>query len=1066
LYTLGQNTYHKANVAVIVTGRGRASVALPPTSSAKQFYSCLRNLETTAGGGDTNFPNALGLASLLARKATSPRIIAFIAGRDPFALSSSSSKNKEEILTASLQSRIESFNGSELTVVCFASHVELGKVSSDMLESAFGKEKIVWADILTGNSTTVVKEKCHGPHQMDSGEPYFMNFMLLVGDKATIPNFIASQSAPSPPPPPRTSNSTTTTTTTTTTTAAKKINFQKSGPLQRSSFTCRDSCLDVLLHHSRSGLLRSRMPTYSTLAFKAAQDAQGGASGGSGNALISTPYGCYIRIMPQPKYRTILILDGALMLSRGGFEVAPLQMAAKLAAMTAASTRQLVVQDAAQQQQQRGLRSRPAKLSRGPMGVVRILQNLSHPEILLLTWTPASEPSEESKKKSSSSGNSDQSTDSATSSTAMKCPIPEPFNMFSGRPPVTLASLIQTLRGGDGGGGASGSSNTNTNNGIENALQNPFQHEGWEYWAHGQPAPFDYMALLTRPAGASITTTEENVGVSVVEKVIEVTPAAGHVTAGSGRRNTINTRNCTPSHTTRTNSTSPKEYEKGYTLLFHPQQQPICAGAAHASSIRLSLLNSTCTFLETDYVITGEEIPPPPPIWIPLGSATEAEYEAAATSGGSTSSSTTTSTGTTTLGDGNNTANTSNTNSNSNKNGGSGGEKRATSVVTTVVTTIVCVSTLLVSCTLILLQLLLYFVEFRVTKQSVVELTEEKQQISSPQQKVVSLSSPLEHPLSEGNLLVENLKTIQSTLSSLMRSPPWVSMTEVVQSIRDAVASNNDNSTPFGNSTDGGSSNTKKKESSTSSSQPAAIILGPLDPAAISYLMQQQQQYQQRQQQQVNTACAGGDAGASASEPVVENVSVQLPGSSSDHSDILRLRQDLKTRLETIAAQVNAISTTSRGSSRNDSSDGAEMPPKRPRKIAIAMGYSASSGEVAVTVNGRQLPLSSAPTPSGNLDQSHEANLVVVANKKTSEEEEVRSAEEQATVLERGASLPIPIPCSNALIEQQRGVEDEEEEVKMPPLTPPGAVTASVVAGARVGGLESSTPPPNPDTAE
>jgi hypothetical protein len=309
LYTLGEETYHKANVAIIVTSRGRASVALPPTCSAIDFYSCLRDLSssTTTTGGETNFPSALGLASLLARKAVSSRIIAFVAGSSlspsshPSRDGSSNNKDAADSLAVTMSARVESlpFKGSELTLVSLASPLELGSATVHALESSVGKEKITWGHLMNKN---------HGEQNAGGGSltQFWMEFKLSIGDEAGIPSFIASKSVPeqqklvidqeATPSVPATA-----TATATATTANKKVNFKKSGPLQRSSFTCRDSCLDVLLHHSRSGLLRGKMPTYSTLASKVDQKAANGSSSGSGGrALLSTPHGCYIRIMPQP----------------------------------------------------------------------------------------------------------------------------------------------------------------------------------------------------------------------------------------------------------------------------------------------------------------------------------------------------------------------------------------------------------------------------------------------------------------------------------------------------------------------------------------------------------------------------------------------------------------------------------------------------------------------------------------------------------------------------------------------------------------------------------------------
>jgi hypothetical protein len=1107
LYTLREETYHKANVAIIVTARGRASVVVPPTCSAIEFYSCLRDLSTT--GGETNFAGALGLASLLARRAVSPRIIGFIAGDlnsssvSPFSISTTKAKS----LAATLTSRVDSlpFKGSELTLISFASPLELGTETVSVLESSLGKEKIRWVHA-DGKKENNFCGGGGGGGLDDTLTQFLMDLKLCIEDEADIPSFIASKTTPEPEfteePAPSVINTPPLPVT------AGKIHCHKSGLLHRSSFSCRDSCLDVLLHHSRSGLLRSKLPTYSTLAYKASQDQSansGGASNNGGsNPVLLAPQACYIRIMPQPKYRTLLTLQGALMLSRAGFETAPLHIATRLATVTATTTRQLVqpTQTNAKNSPFLGRgRSRPSKLGRGPLGVVKILQNINHPEVLLLTWMPVCGT------HSGGIGNADVhgSSSAAVDTSTYPIPEPEPFDMFSGRPPVTLASILQTLSGGD-------SKSTHARGGgIESALQNPFEHDGWEYWAQGQPhSPFHFTAVLTQPAAAttaaagspsnlstsaSYTDPGNNSGggVTVVEKTLEI--------VGTGNNNNNNT-----------GGAGNLVYEKGYALLFNTP--PISTSSAASSSNfdwGSDIVGGACVGITSSGNI--------PPLWIPTGTGlTDAPAEEhfqkrkeEEEENGSAPC----------------TPFERKLNNASKKDLDLGSsillvtEKRdsttavhfISSMFISILSNTVFISTCVVFFTLQIVHALLRMfwkhgkhaskmaptgshqdlrtlhkccasrlhvvkTEERV-KHAVVQTVREK--TSPPPRHIPSIfSSSLKYPLSQDSL-VQLLKTrhrLENELSSLMTSPPWVSITDVVQSIRDAVTSNNCTTTGSTTSTIGiGTSKaarssptmsggrhgattstttttTTMNKENTSASHPASIILGPLDPAALSYLMKQQQQ------QQVGSHIRSTDGKfQSAVEDYRDVASLQQQQQQKQQMMVAAsgtTTQTIKARfqIDVARAMVTTDSTLIRGNSNpiksastSTNSMDIDIPLrrecKRARQITITTGSSSAdsaSGRVAVMVNGRQLPVSASPSTACM------QNIAATAGR----------------VLPGEGSLPIPIPCSNTFVKQEG---EAEEEVKMP-LTPPGAVTVSVVTGARASGLEGSAPPPNPDTAE
>lgn len=1089
LYTLGEETYHKANVAIIVTARGRASVALPPTCSAIEFYSCLRDLSTT--GGETNFAGALGLASLLAHKAGSPRIIGFIAGDlNSSMLSPSSNSNKDaESLAVTLSSRVESLplHGSELTLISFASPRELDTPALHSLELSLGKEKIRW-----------VHSKGNKESGCDNYSQFLMDLKLCIGDEAGIPSFIASKSTPEQ----ELNEETTPPVTTASTSSTRKVDFQKSGPLQRSSFTCRDSSLDVLLHHSRSGLLRSKMPTYSTLAAKASQGQsannigmKSGSRGSGSSEFLSTPHGCYIRIMPQPKYRTLLTFKGALMVSRGGYETAPVQIATKLAAMTATISRQLVQPSTNGTSSVGRGKTRPCKLGRGPLGVIKILQNMNHPEMLLLTWMPSGKIESSSgklKPKSSPPRTANNEVppsspvtadlNGSSSATDKKYPIPEPFNMFSGRPPVTLASLIQTLRGRVG-------------TGIESAVQNPFEHDGWEYWAQGHPAPFHYMTVLSRPGGSlSNSSTGASSpslcsgssggggGVTVVEKTLEIVAANSN----------SNDRGSTSSSTS---SSDLKVYEKGYSLLFNTPHSTTSIAASSSVETGINIVGgggggSTCAGITSSGDI--------PPIWIPTGTTTEepAEEEEEEDEVQAASIAFEGRFGTRKKAQG--TSISVNEKSTPTRASSTTAAEFMPSIVTSIVSIAVFISTFLGLCTLLGVQVVLSVFSNLGKQAARMVLTgapaddqhpvrsmegvndehgkqavQNVQETSPPPLRLPSFSPSLEYPLSEDFLLrLKSRQHIENALSSLMMSPPWVSIADVVQSIRDAVASNNNNNnngtivgssgigkakeaSSTGRGINGANNNTNQEI--TSAAHPAAIILGPLDPAAVSYLLKLQQaqqqhmlhhhhhQLQQQQKQEVHSRGVNGGT-----QHVVEEYTQtnslqhrhQPQTEAATASDTTNRSKSIKAGLNDSAESLDKSATscggdTSRPIDIASNSNGITIPlgsrntSNTARKISITMGESAASGEVAVTVNGRQLPLSSS-TSTACLD---------------------------IDATER-ASLPIPIPCSNTFVEQDG---EDEEEVKM---TPPGAVTSSVVAGARANGLEGSAPPPKTDTAE
>jgi len=1081
LYTLGKETCDKPNVAIIVTARGRASVAVPPTCSAIEFYSSLRDLSTT--GGEANFAGALGLASLLARKAESPRIIGFIAGDlNSSSLSPLNSNKEAKSWAATLSSRIESlpFKGSELTLISFASPLELGTATVHSIESSLGKGKIQWIHS-NGN-----KESYGDDGSSDNLTQFFMDLRLSIGDEAGIPSFIASKTTPEQKslhvPTPSVLMDTPTPAV-----AARKNNFQKSGLLQRTSFTCRDACLDVLLHHSRSGLLRSKLPTYSTLAYKASQDQSGtndngnlSGSGGLGS-FLSSPQGCYIRIMPQPKYRTLLTLKGALMMSRAGYETAPLQIATKVAAMTATITRQLVQPTLTSGNTkdtpslERG-RSRPRRLGRGPLGTIKILQNMNHPEMLLLTWMSSgksqSSSSEEKKSsKPSCNGNNDNGVSSSSlgdasaavngiSATDTSYRTPEPFNMFSSRPPVTLASIVQSLRGG--GGGGSGSAHARKG-GIETALQNPFEHDGWEYWAQGQPVPFDYMTVLTPPAASANSYSSASFvapgsgsgsgGVTVVDKTLEIVAGVNNRNIGNGGSNV-------------------KVYEKGYSLLFNTPQISTSITASISPSFGTGTENvgggggGNCAGMTSCGVI--------PPIWIPTGTVTEApaeqEEEAEVPAPGISFErklgSRQKAPGSAILVHKKKTTRT-----------GSPIAADATpSIFISILRNAVFIPTFMVFLTLQVVQMLLNFFRnrgkqaFRIvsTRASTedlhpastmqVQIEERKlalenvQETSPPARHIPSFFPSLKYPLSEDSLVhLKNSQHLENELSSLMTSPPWVSITDVVQSIRDAVASNNSTISTTG---DGRQNANRTNKEITSVAHPGAIILGPLDPAAVSYLINQQQEQQQvRSSADGETKSAVEDYRQASSLQQQQQQVQQQQETTVAASDTTTFRKAITIKAGLIAvADAAAKSDSSRSGDYSkpieiaSTSHSIDIPlingskNRRSRKIAITTGGSdsAASGAVAVTMNGRQLPLSASPsTTCLDIDATERA-------------------------VPREASLPVPIPCSNTFVEQEG---ENEEEVKLP-LTPPGSVTATVVAGARASGLGGSGPPPNPDTAE
>lgn len=476
LHLLGNSLpgFDVAQVAVIVTCNGKASVALGPTDDASALNSALDKLPC---GGDSNLAASIGLACLIARRATSPRIFAFVAGPLEFSL--------DDVQT--VKSKLISLpKAAALTVSCLASAEELGAATAQTLESAFGADRLVW--VRPGHAILQsVPQEIYDNLVKDRG---FELWQLrdTLNEQAQMPNLLSifirddrASSAeidtdrigaragtagmlnsggqtpstfPAPgtlaPGAPGASIS------------PAKQTYARSGPLQRSAFTCRESSLDVLLHYSKSGLLRNRMPTYSTLAQRARTHGTASKE-------------CYVRVMSQPRYRTLLTLTAAIVQSSR-------PDASVNASANAGASTSMNIQAGKDKEKMQMLR-------RGPLGTLRILQDLKNASTLVITWAP-----KEENTSTSTSAEGNTTFAPSNSSSGM-------YNTNNGS--TIYSTTSSTVNNGEGVSGSSGIATATAAPGARQASN--INNEGDAGIASSTPSmgPFTNMPTQGTTSGAS-----------------------------------------------------------------------------------------------------------------------------------------------------------------------------------------------------------------------------------------------------------------------------------------------------------------------------------------------------------------------------------------------------------------------------------------------------------------------------------------------------------------------------------------------------------------------------------
>ena len=259
LHPLG-HLHRPINIAIIATHTNKAYVLLPPTSDAIAIHTILWGGTSTptikTSGGISNFRSALSLACLLARSndASSPKIITFIAGPTTF-----SEQDVDDVVTRLYTAATTTSppRPPPLSLMMLASSsYELDSVATDnfnkLIHAVGSGSSIVWCQDLSSVPPRGVDTHNVEVWQLvvDGGLPQY-----IVGCGNTIDG---NRSGGGEQQQGRTS------------TYNRSHKHQQQFSLLKNvrsvSYSCRESSLDTLLHSSTSGMLRRRLPTYSTIA--------------------------------------------------------------------------------------------------------------------------------------------------------------------------------------------------------------------------------------------------------------------------------------------------------------------------------------------------------------------------------------------------------------------------------------------------------------------------------------------------------------------------------------------------------------------------------------------------------------------------------------------------------------------------------------------------------------------------------------------------------------------------------------------------------------------------------